>query len=70
MPIASAGYMPDANYLITPPKNIIMGVQRQIMVETTRDIRTQQFIVVMSLRIDFVFEEEDAVVKATGLVAA
>lgn len=67
VPLQSAALMPDANYLFMNPKNAILGVQREIMIEADRDIRTQVLIIVLSLRIAMNYEEEDAVVKAMGL---
>lgn len=59
--------MPDHDMIFTFPKNIIFGVQRQIMIETDRDIRSRVLIIVLTMRLDLKFEEEDAVVKSTGL---
>ena len=67
VPINPAALMPDDKALFTYPKNIIWGVQRQIMIETDRDIRARVLIVVLTLRIDLTYEEEDAVVKVLGL---
>ncbi len=67
VPVTAAALMPDENYIFTWPKNIIFGVQRQIMIESDRDIRSRVLIVVLTMRLDIVFEEEDAVVKALGL---
>ena len=67
VPVIPCSYMYDHSAIFTYPKNIIWGVQRQIMIETDRDIRTRVIIVVVTLRIDFQYEEEDAVVKITGL---
>lgn len=67
VPVVPVALMPDAKSLFTYPKNIIWGVQRQIMIETDRDIRARVLIVVLTLRIDMKFEEEDAVVKIDGL---
>lgn len=67
VPVTAAALMPDTNYIFTWPKNIIFGVQRQIMIESDRDIRSRVLIVVLTMRLDIVFEEEDAVVKALGL---
>lgn len=65
--VKSAALMPDGKTILTFPKNIIWGVQRKIMIETDRDIRARTIIVVLTLRVDTQFEEEDAVVKVTGL---
>lgn len=67
IPIKSAAYMPNNNYILTYPKNLILGVQRRIMIETDRDIRARVLIVVLTMRLDFVYEEEDASVKCRGL---
>jgi hypothetical protein len=37
------------------------------MIETERDIRARNLVVVVTLRMDLKFEEEDAVVKCVGL---
>lgn len=67
VPVTGVALMPDVNYIFTWPKNIILGVQRQIMIESDRDIRSRVLIVVLTMRLDIVYEEEDAVVKALGL---
>jgi|WetSurMetagenome_2_1015567.scaffolds.fasta_scaffold165934_1 hypothetical protein len=67
IPVESAALMPDENYILTYPKNVILGVQRQIMIETDRDIRARVLIVVLTMRLDMVFEEVDAVVLCEGL---
>jgi len=67
IPVDAAALMPDDSYILTYPKNIIFGIQRQIMIETDRDIRARVLIVVLTMRIDVKFEEEDAVVKCIGL---
>jgi hypothetical protein len=67
VPVRPAALMPNTNYLFTYPQNMIMGVQRKIMIETDRDIRARVLIVVLTLRIDIKYEEEDAVVKGIGL---
>jgi hypothetical protein len=67
VPVVPAALMPDSNYLFTWPKNLILGVQRQIMIESDRDIRARVLIVVLTMRIDVQYEEEDSVVKCLGL---
>ena len=67
IPLQSLALMPDANYLMTHPKNMILGVQRDIMIESDRDIRTQVLIIVVTMRVAIQYEEEDAVVKCIGL---
>jgi len=67
VPVAPVALMPNTQYIFTHPQNVIFGVQRQIMIETDRDIRSRVLIVVLTLRLDIKYEEEDAVVKAIGL---
>jgi hypothetical protein len=67
VPVRPAALMPNENFLFTYPQNMIMGVQRKIMIETDRDIRARVLIVVLTLRIDVKYEEEDAVVKGEGV---
>lgn len=67
VPVHPVALMPNSKGIFTWPKNVIFGVQRQIMIETDRDIRARVLIVVLTLRIDIKFEEEDAVVKIDGL---
>lgn len=67
IPVKPAALMPNEKGIFTYPKNLIMGVQRQIMIETDRDIRARVLIVVLTMRLDIKFEEEDAVVKVDGL---
>lgn len=67
IPIIPVALMPDDKYILTHPKNMIMGVQRQIMIETARDIRARVLIVVLTMRLDLKYEEEDAAVKCIGI---
>lgn len=57
----------NAKSIFTDPKNIILGIQRNISVETDRDIRTRERILVLTMRVDVQIEETDAVVKYLGL---
>lgn len=67
VPVVPVALMPDDKYIFTWPKNIILGVQRQIMIETDRDIRSRVLVVVLTMRLDIKYEEEDSVVKCIGL---
>lgn len=67
IPVTPAALMPNDSYILTIPQNIIMGVQRQVMIETDRDIRSRVLVVVLTMRLDVKFEEDDAVVKCVGL---
>lgn len=67
VPVVGCALMPDDQMIFTFPQNIILGVQRQIMIESDRDIRAQVLVIVLTMRLDVKFETEDAVVKSTGL---
>ena len=67
VPMNPSALMPDDKYLLTFPKNMIWGIQRQIQVETDKDIRARTYIIVLTMRMDFKFEETDAVVKYDGI---
>jgi len=66
-PIVPIGLMPGDTGFITNPQNLIFGIQRQIHVETDKDIRKREFIIVLTLRVDFLVEEELAGVKYTNI---
>lgn len=67
VPIIPVALMTQSNMIFTFPKNIIWGVQRKIMIESDRDIRARTIVIVVTLRVDIKFEEEDAVVKTIGV---
>lgn len=56
--------------LFLDPKNITFGVQRQVRMETDKDISAGEIIIVMSVRWDVKFAHEPAVVKATEIKVA
>lgn len=47
----------------TYPQNLLFGIQRDIRVETDRDIRSREFIIVLTLRAALQIEDVDATVK-------
>lgn len=53
--------------LFLDPKNITFGIQRDIRLETDKDISAGEMVMVMSVRWDVKFAHEPAVVKATGI---
>lgn len=53
--------------LLIVPQNLIFGIQRQIQVETDKDIRSREIIIVLTLRAALQIEEEDACVKYTNI---
>ena len=54
--------------LLTHPKNIVFGVSRNVRLEFDKDIRARTFIIVLTMKLDAVFEEDDAVAKATNVL--
>ncbi len=47
----------------TYPKNLIFGIQRSIQVETDKDIRSREIIIVLTARCALQIDDEDATVK-------
>lgn len=66
--VRGAAMMPAANSLFTNPLNLIFGIQRNISIEFDKDIRTREYIIVLTTRVDFQVEEEPAMVKVTNLL--
>ena len=44
--------MPEDKGLFTNPLNLLMGVQRQVLMEFDKDIRTREYIIVRTARLD------------------
>lgn len=63
VPVEPSPLMPTSVGLFTFPSNMIFGIQRQITVETDKDIRAREIIIVLTARVDCLFDEEEAVVK-------
>lgn len=57
----------QTNVILTDPKNIDVGIWRQIRVETDKDISEGVLKIVATLRFDVLYQEESAVVKATAV---
>jgi HK97 family phage major capsid protein len=59
-----AGGNPAVNNLgqlvLVHPKNMILGVSRKIQIETDKDISARQYIIVLTMKLDFTIEEPDA----------
>lgn len=70
IPVVPAALMSETYSILTHPQNIIWGIQRDISVETDKDIRARSLIVVVTLRIDMKYEEEAAVVLAQNITEA
>lgn len=66
-PVTGVGLMPSTDGLLTHPQNLLFGVQRQIHIESDKDIRARVYVIVLTARVDFQIEEETAVTKYTNL---
>lgn len=66
-PVEGVGLMPGAQGLMTHPLNLIFGVQRQIHIESDKDIQAREYIIVLTARVDLQVEEELAGVKYINL---
>lgn len=60
----------DTSALLLDPKNINIGVWRTMLVETERRISEGNWVAVLSMRMDFKYSQEDAVVKGYGISVA
>lgn len=66
-PIVSVPMMPSTSGLFVDPKNLILGIQRQISMEYDKDITARVYIIVLTLRVALQIEETDAVVRYANL---
>ncbi len=62
VPITAVQTIPEDKGLFTNPLNLLMGVQRQVLMEFDKDIRTREYIIVLTTRLDFQVEEAEAAV--------
>jgi len=67
VPVEGAALMPEASGILTPPQNMIFGIQRQLSLEVDKIITERVFVIVLTARVDFKYEEEEAVVKYTNI---
>jgi HK97 family phage major capsid protein len=65
-----AGYMPDGVALLGNPKNIVMGIRRKFTLESERLISRRMIRFVLTARVAIGIEDDEAMVKATGIDAA
>lgn len=68
--VEAAPLMPQGYGLFTFPQNLIFGMQRQISIETDKDIRGREIVIVVTCRVDAQIEDVDAVVKYTGITTS
>jgi hypothetical protein len=68
--IKPVALMPGDQGLFCDPMNLIFGIQRNIMIEYTKDIQKRVFIIVLTCRVAFQIEEINACTKYTGLTGS
>lgn len=66
-PVEGVGLMPAASGFLTHPMNLIFGIQRQIHIESEKDISAREYKIVLTARVDFQVEEDDAIVKYANI---
>ena len=62
VPMSQVQTLPEDKGLFTNPMNLLMGIQRQVSMEFDKDIRTREYIIVLTTRLDFQVEEAEAAV--------
>lgn len=67
VPLAPVALMPTTQILFTDPKNIIVGVQRNMRLEYERYPRSRLNAFIFTIKMGVQLEEEDAVVKLINL---
>lgn len=67
VPLIPATFVPDDTCLFTDPLNLIMGIQRDILIETDRIIRERVIVIVVTFRVAIQCETRDALVTITGI---
>lgn len=66
-PIVPVIHMPDTKLVFVNPKNLILGIQRDIMIEVDRIIRERVIVIVLTMRIAIECEREDALTVVEGI---
>jgi HK97 family phage major capsid protein len=67
VPMKVVAQMPQPNILFTDPKNIIVGMQRDMRLETERLPRSRMTAFIFSVKLGIQLEQEDATVKLINL---
>lgn len=70
VPMRGVALMPTTNMLFTNPKNLIFGVQRNLRLESTRQIQDREVIIVLTARIAMAVEDPLAAVQVINIAEA
>lgn len=66
----TGGTLDHTTVMLCDPKNICVCFRRDVQIETMKDIKRRQYIVVATVRFDAKFIHEDAVVTANDILAS
>ena len=69
-PLAPIGLMPETDGFLTHPLNLLFGIQRQIHVESEKNIQRREYAIVVTARVDFQVEESLAGVRYRNIGSA
>lgn len=67
VPLQGAALVPQDKMAFTNPKNIIFGIQRNVRVESDRQIQDREIIVVLTARVAIQVEDPYAAVKVVNI---
>lgn len=62
-----SSYEAGQSGLVTFPKNLIWGIRRDISIETDKDIRSREYIIVLTMRCGTQIDDVDAAVKLENI---
>lgn len=65
--LSAVDLMPNSTVLFTDPRNILVGMQRDIRLETERMPRSRMTAFIFTVKVGFQLEEEDATAKLINL---
>jgi hypothetical protein len=65
--VKPASLMPESKGLFTDPLNLIFGIQRQVSMEFDKDITARVYIIVLTTRIAFQIEEQEAIIEYVNI---
>lgn len=67
VPVTPVHLMPEAQGILGHPLNFLMGIQRQMTMESEKLISERVYKIVVTMRVDFQIEEEDASAVYTNI---
>jgi len=69
VPMVGNALLPNQTGIFSDPKNLLFGVQRQVRIESDKDISAREYIFVLTSRVALAIEEEPATVKIENIGA-